>query len=691
MKLRLKEVPYVGHLITSDGLKPDPEKVKAVKEMPNPTDVAGVRRLIGFVNYLNKFMPKLSDACEPLRKLTLQDTEWCWLTQHDETMDKIKELVTTTPVLKYYDLDEELTLQCDASQTGLRGAILQNGQPAYTSRALTDTETRYAQIEKELLAVVFGLQKFHQYTYGRKVTVHTDHKPLESIFKKTLHTAPKRLQRMLLQLQTYDIEVIYHPGREMYLADTLSRAYLSGHTPNKFESELESVNMMKNMPISEPRLKDIQRHTAGDETLCLLKQVIQQGWPQSKKEVHTQVLAYFDIRDELSVQNGIIFRGERAVVPKELRLDMTRRIHSSHIGIEGCLRRARECLYWPGMSAQVKDYIERCETCRTYDNKQQKETLTPHETPDRPWAKVAFDLFEFDNRNYLVTVDYYSNFWEVDYLENTKSRTVIHKLKSQFARHGIPDSCMADNGPQISSQEFTQFSKDWGFEMTTSSPGYPQSNGKAEQAVKTVKRLMKRAKKSNSDPYFAMLDFRNTPTQEIGSSPAQRLMNRRTKTLLPTKASLLKPKIVDNDKTMTQLEKAKDRQASYYNIGARDLPPLQERDVVRVIPRQGETNWRKATVTGQANIRSYDVLTEDGGQYRRNRRHLRQTKEMFSPPGDDQAELTEQPTTMPTDKHFQDAPISDVPVLVPKPPEPTRSSGRRVSRPVRLDDYVCEL
>lgn len=143
LKLKLKEVKFIGHLITNKGLKMDPEKIRAVLEMPKPTDVSGVRRLVGFVTYLSKFLPKLSDICETLRKLTLKDSEFCWLDNHDKALHEIKTLVTSEPVLKYYDPNMELTLQSDASETGL-GAAKQ--LIAYASRALT--ETRYAQIEK---------------------------------------------------------------------------------------------------------------------------------------------------------------------------------------------------------------------------------------------------------------------------------------------------------------------------------------------------------------------------------------------------------------------------------------------------------------------------------------------------------------------------------------------------------------
>ncbi|CAH1233393.1 RTL1 [Branchiostoma lanceolatum] len=208
IKLWMQEVPFHGHLITSQGLKLDPGKVAAIAKMPRPTDAQAVQRLIGFVTYLAKFLPKLSDVCEPLRKLTVKDSEFEWLDAHEKILETLKELVSTAPVLKYYDPTEELTLQTDASSTGLGAAIMQNGQPvAYASRALTDSETRYAQIEKEMLGVVFGLERFHQYTYGREVKVQTDHKPLEMIVLKPLHAAPRRLQRMLMRLQQYNVTI----------------------------------------------------------------------------------------------------------------------------------------------------------------------------------------------------------------------------------------------------------------------------------------------------------------------------------------------------------------------------------------------------------------------------------------------------------------------------------------------------
>ena len=199
--------------------------------MPKPTDVQSVKRFLGMANYLSKFLPHLSTVTETLRRLEDKLVGWHWNEVHERAFTDVKQLITNHPVLRFYDMSKEVTLQCDASQSGLGVALLQEGQPvAFASRALTATEKNYAQIEKALLAIVHACERFDQYLFDREVTVETDHKPLEAILKKSLLTAPKRLQRMMMRLQNYQLKVVYKKGQEMYIADTLSRAYLS--SPN---------------------------------------------------------------------------------------------------------------------------------------------------------------------------------------------------------------------------------------------------------------------------------------------------------------------------------------------------------------------------------------------------------------------------------------------------------------------------
>ena len=696
MKLRLKEVPYMGHLLTSTGLKPDPAKVEAITNMPKPQDIEGVQRLNGFINYLAKFLPKLSEVMEPIRRLTRKDIQWQWSTEQDKAFQNVQKLVTEAPILSYYDPSNELTIQCDASQSGLGAALLQNGRPIeYASRALTDTETRYAQIEKEMLAIVFSLERFNQCTFGRHVNVESDHKPLETILQKPLVRAPRRLQSMMMRLQKYDFTVHYQRGKNMHLADMLSRAYLPFQS--KEEDEIESVNMVRYLPISDKRLDEIRVETRKDQSLRSLSETILVGWPEDKKYAPALTHPYFSMRDELTVQDGLIFKGNAVVVPKNLRAAMKDKIHSSHLGMEACLRRARECLYWPAMSAEIKEYISACEICREFDTTSQaRETLMSHEVPSRPWEKIAADIFTLDGKDYLVTIDYYSNFWEVDRLPNTKAITTILKLKSHFARYGIPDQVISDNGPQFSSKEFADFARAWDFEHLTSSPGHSKSNGKAESGVKTAKRILRKSIKAGTDPNLAILDYRNTPTQGMTSSPAQRLMGRRTKTLLPTTQSLLLPKNIHLESEKRELRQRQQVQAEYYNRTAKDLPSLSEGDVVRMKPfKLGEKSCRKAQVTARLDERSYTVETEHGAVYRRNRQHLRKTSE---PPN--QPNIPEQPTGEDITPSIREestttAPCqsSVIPQQSPVPPvtDALKQSQRpqRVRRsPTYLEDYI---
>ena len=224
IKLRLSQVPLMGHLLTADGVVTDPNKVRAIRDMPTPTDVKSLKRFLGMVTYLAKFLPNLSSVCEPLRRLELKDAEWCWLPVHDKAIQSIKDLVCDAPVLTFYDVNLEVTIESDTSLSGLGASLLQVGQPvAFAPTARTPTESRYAQIEKELLSVVFACERFDTYLYGRDVVhVKTDHQPLEAIFKKDLGPAPKRLQRMLLRLQRYNLDVKYQNGSFMVMSDPLS-------------------------------------------------------------------------------------------------------------------------------------------------------------------------------------------------------------------------------------------------------------------------------------------------------------------------------------------------------------------------------------------------------------------------------------------------------------------------------------
>ena len=379
LKFKLDKVAYMGHVFSSEGLLPDPEKVSAVSDMPIPENVAAVHRLLGVVTYMAKFVPKLSTIAEPLRRLTHKDSVFEWSEERDRAVTQIKAVLCSAPVLQYYDVKKETTIECDSSEHGLGAVITQEGKPvAYASRTLTSTERNYAQIEKEALAIVFACERFEQYIMGKETTVLSDHKPLMNIFAKPILISPKRLQRMRLRLQKYTIKVQYKPGSQMHISDTLSRATLpissrDNSTPNYLvfqlkreedtRAELENVCMKDDLFVTDERLNGIRRHTKTDSTLQTLMNVVKQGFPEDKNELPVCVRDYWSYRDELSTQDGLVYRGTRIIIPVKMRSQLLTRAHASHLGIQYTVNTAKEIMFWPRMHSELVKTVKRCQTC----------------------------------------------------------------------------------------------------------------------------------------------------------------------------------------------------------------------------------------------------------------------------------------------------------------------------------------
>ena len=301
MKFLVQEAVFMGHVITTDGLQPNPVTVQAIVNMPIPKDKQGVRRFLGAINYLSKFCPLLSTVTQPLRNLTKDDVQFLWAAKHQHAFDDAEALATSAPCLAYYKVTAPVILQADASDYGLGAALLQPSkqhnsgtldesclQPvAYSSKSLTPTEQRYAQIEKECLAIVKAFNRFDQWLLGKSdITVHTDHQPLQSIFHKDLASAPKRLQQMMLFLQRYKFTVAYMKGSSLHLADTLSRAPCRDEvtTPSMPDTFHVFLTHLTQLDPTSPSLTDetrkrLRKATASFQEMQSLTHYIIHGWP----------------------------------------------------------------------------------------------------------------------------------------------------------------------------------------------------------------------------------------------------------------------------------------------------------------------------------------------------------------------------------------------------------------------------
>lgn len=680
-RIGLSEVPFFGHVITSSGLKPDSTKIEACVNVEAPKTRGELETFLGMVTYLQKFAPNLAEITSPLRMLLKKDVEFVWDQPQSDAFSKVKQVITQSPVLAYFDPKKPVYIECDASMNGVGAAIMQDGQPvAYASKTLTQTERNYANIEREMLAIVFACQRFHQYIYGRHVIVHSDHKPLSAIMKKPLHAAPPRLQRMMLSLQKYDLDVRHVSGKEVPIGDFLSRQPMSDC------SEIEGLDLhvhtvLSSMTYTDRSLENVRNETRTDLQMIALKQTIVRGWPSSRSDCPDMIREYFNHRDELSTADDLIFRGQTLVIPKRLRPHMLEQVHLGHMGIEKSTQRAKDVMFWPGMCKQITEYIMSCTICLSHRNSNQKEPLTPHEIPQGPWQEVATDIFHFDGNDYLLVVDYYSRYFEIDKLPDMLSTTVVRKLKSRFSTHGIPMRIFSDNGPQYTSDVFRNFVKSWHIEHVTSSPHYPKSNGLAERTVQTVKRLLQKAKDSGHEPYLALLEYKNTPLSDCNRSPVQLLMSKRTRSIMPTTVTQLLPKVVNPDFVRSSIQTSKNKQKNNYDKTAKPLPRLHLNETVRF---QIGKLWKPAKVIEIHNANSYIIQTPSGQVYRRNRRYLIRTNEDFPEISDFTPDVlarnhssTDKQVKQPTNNSALNIQHPSVPVDKPISPYQTRS-GRIV-------------
>ncbi|XP_064635755.1 uncharacterized protein K02A2.6-like [Lineus longissimus] len=285
--------------------------------------------------------------------------------------------------------------------------------------------------------------------------------------------------------------------------------------------------------ISDARLEEVRDNTARDPTTKTLMCLIQNGWPDTKQDTPIEAKPYFDFRDSLSCESGIILKGEAILIPSDLRGDIKQRLHYAHLGLNSMLRRARGLVFWPGLAQDIKQMVDTCEPCQELRARSPKEPLIPQEDGQRPWDKVGADIFEISSRQYLVAVDFFSNFIEVDFLPTITSSQVINVLKKHFARYGIPRIFQSDPRSQLTSSEFRKFMKDWGSIHIESSPGHHSANGRAEAAVKIAKQLLIKARKTRTDPNIALLELRNTPREDTGQSPTEMLLGHKTRSVIP--------------------------------------------------------------------------------------------------------------------------------------------------------------
>ena len=348
-----------------NSIRPDPSKVEAIKQLPSSTNITDLQKVLA------PFIPHLSDLTAPMRDLLKKESEYQWTASHQKALKKIKDLIWKEMSLTNFNPSKETNLLVDTSNKGLGAVLLQEGKPiAFTSKSRTEMEQRYANMEWELLAVVFGCERFRTYSYGCKFKVESDHKPLEMISLKNLIAAPPCLQHMLLRLQEYDLSIIYRPCKEMTLADEFSRL------PNKKTKGEKNLNVkVYFIQFSTEKLTKIHQATKADPILYELRENSLQGWPNTFRKINKNSLPYWSYQDELAIVNAILMKSGRIIIPKVTQTEILQKIHYGHQGNEKCKLRAKSCVFLDNINQNIDKIVEGCVICQEQQKAQCAESL----------------------------------------------------------------------------------------------------------------------------------------------------------------------------------------------------------------------------------------------------------------------------------------------------------------------------
>lgn len=545
-KLKVAQIEFLGHSISKCGVKPTTSKIDAVKQFREPKTIEEVRSFLGLVNYVSRFIPDVATKTYPLRQL-IKNNKFSWEKPQETAFKELKSTLTNDSVLGFYSVHDPTFVIADASPVGLGAVLCQNSEEgprviAYGHRSLSEREQKYHITEKEAMALVWAVEHFHRYLFGKKFDLITDHKPLEFMFSPR-HTLCARVERWILRIQAYDFNVIYKPGKTN-IADPLSRLPINKqHVTDLFEDGIEhfvnqigsttDIDTAAAVPINE-----VNNESKIDPEIQMIKKCLNDDklWEHEKL-----IQAFKPFKTEYCFHEHILLRGTKIVMPSRLRQKILTLGHEGHPGMDNMKRLLRSKVWWPKIDFDVNEHVKRCHECTLVTATNTPEPLKMRNFPTTPWTDIAIDFCgPMPNNIYLlVIIDYYSRFKEVIAMEKITSKDTIDQLRKVFSLLGLPRTITADNGRQFVSHEFKLFCKEHGIKLYTTPPYWPQANGLVErQNTSILKRLRISANTPGSDwqkdLQTYLLTDRNTPHPATGVSPAQLLFGRETRMKIPS-------------------------------------------------------------------------------------------------------------------------------------------------------------
>ncbi|UYV65035.1 K02A2.6-like [Cordylochernes scorpioides] len=568
---------FLGCRIDAEGIHPTEEKCEAIKNFPKPENKKELQSFLGLLNFYSKFLKDRTTVLEPLHRLLNKRNCWKWKEVEDRAFREAKNLIQSDLVLTPYDARKPLVLACDASPFGV-GAVLSHVEEgmersiAFASRTMSQTERRYAQIDKEALAIIFGISKFYKYLYGRDFKIITDHKPLLGIFnpnKPIPQMLSPRMMRWSLTLASYSYQIEHRSGRMNANADALSRA--PHEKTSKETPEPVDVFLMETNEESPLEAKEVAKLTQEDSVLGIIVEWTRIGWPAHCPA--EKFRPYFNRRNELSLHRECLLWGNRVVIPPVLQRRTIEQLHETHPGIVQMKAIARSHVWWPGMDKAIENRVERCENCQLVRNNPKPSPVHPWTAPVKPWSRIHIDYAgPFHGRTFLIVVDSMSKWPEAIIMDHCTATATVRVLRNLFSVHGLPDQVVSDNGRMFVGHEFQEFLRMNGIRHITSAPYHPQTNGQAERVVQTLKQLIRKNGWENISVTLprALFAMRTTPHGTTGLTPAELLMGRR----LTTRMNRLHPKESEDSENVK--EHFQNRFKSQENVYAHKAPTLEE-------------------------------------------------------------------------------------------------------------------
>lgn len=566
-KIGRAEVKFCGHIINGNLIFPDPADIQETMEISKPTNVKEVQSFLGSVNYYNKFIKNFSNMRAPLDELTKKDVKFIWESKHDEAFSEIKKIMNSKLVLTHYDPNKKLVVAADASSYGIGASLMHEFSDGslhpiiFASSSLNPAEKNYSQIEREALALVFAVKKFHYYIYGRRFKLQTDHKPLLAIFGSKsgipAYTA-SRLQRYALRLLAYDFEIEYVKTDSFGYVDVISRL-MKNHERTNEDTVIASIRtdeMVQCFAIETAmklpiKFVDIKEATGKCNVLSEVMKLIENGWPPTAKKIaNDEVKKFFNVRHQLMKIEDCIFYGDRIVIPTKYRSEIINELHTGHPGIVRMKLLARKFTFWPKIDDDIESFVKRCDTCAKNTKSPIKCELKSWPMPTEPWNRLHIDYAgPKDGFYFLVIVDAYSRWPEVFKTQCISASKTVQLVDEALTRQGLCDTIVCDNGTQFTSQEFRNYCQAQGIEIIYTAPYHPQSDGQGEKFVDLLKTGLDKAT-GNVDAKLQkfLTCYRYTPSYNLGmKSPCELLNNR----MMKTKLNLLLPK----SKSMTNSQK----------------------------------------------------------------------------------------------------------------------------------------